>query len=328
MLIEDQHPDNRSIMVAVLGAPNVGKSSLINYLLGTDLSVVTNKAQTTRNKFHCVFTVDRSEIVLVDTPGLHKTNQEINKRLNDQARQGLEGADLNLLLVDLTLPVLGQVQNFMDNIPTKEFQKTWVIFTKCDRVENFKELPLTMVLEKMMEMMPAIERGIVVSTKDGYNMHKLTGELVDAAIPGPHFYEDGSISNKNERFFATEYIREQAFELLNDELPYEVAVVIDEYKDMRPKKGEVSEPSKIQSHISASILVNRPSQRAIVVGTKGGMIKEIGTRSRKKIEAMIGGQVHLNLHVKVSPKWMKNNLVLEEIGLPRAADSNRVWRSR
>lgn len=329
MLIEDQHPDNRSIMVAVLGAPNVGKSSLINYLLGTDLTVVTSKAQTTRNKFHCVFTVDRSEIVLVDTPGLHKTNQEFNKRLNAQARQGLEGADLNLLLIDLTCPVLGQVQDFMDNVPeTKEFQKTWVIFTKCDRVENYKELPLSMVLDKMMEMMPAIERGIVVSTKDGTNMHNLTGELVDAAIPGPHFYEDGSISNKNERFFATEYIREQTFELLNDELPYEIAVVVDEYKDMRPRKGEPVEPSKIQSHISASILVNRPSQRAIVVGSKGGMIKEIGTRSRKKIEAMIGGQVHLNLHVKVSPKWFKNNLVLEEIGLPRAADSNRVWRNR
>jgi GTP-binding protein Era len=328
MLIEHQHPDNKTIMVAVLGAPNVGKSSLINYLLGTDLTVVTNKAQTTRNKFHCVFTVDRTEIVLVDTPGLHKTNQELNKRLNDQARQGIEGADLNLLLIDLTRPVLGQVQDFMDNVKTEQFQKTWVIFTKCDRVENYKELPLSLALDKMMEIMPAIERGIVVSTKDGTNMHNLTGELVDASIPGPHFYDDGSISNKNERFFATEYIREQAFELLNDELPYELAVVVDEYKDMRPKKGEIVEPSKIQSHISASILVNRPSQRAIVVGTKGGMIKEIGTRSRKKIEAMVGGQVHLNLHVKVSPKWMKNNVVLEEIGLPRAADSNRVWRNR
>ncbi|WP_127717579.1 GTPase Era [Halobacteriovorax sp. HLS] len=328
MLIEHQHPDNKSIMVAVLGAPNVGKSSLINYLLGVDLSVVTSKAQTTRNKFHCVFAVDRTEIVLVDTPGLHKTNQELNKRLNDQARSGLEGADLNLLLIDLTRPVIGQLQDFIENMETENFQKTWIIFTKCDRVENYKELPLSMALDKMMEIMPAIERAIVVSTKDGTNMHNLTGSLVDAAIPGPHYYDDGSVSNKNERFFATEYIREQAFELLNDELPYEIAVVVDEYKDMRPKKGEPMDKEKIKSHISASILVNRPSQRAIVVGTKGGMIKEIGTRSRKKIEAMVGGQVHLNLHVKVSPKWFKNNFVLEEIGLPRAKDSNRVWRSK
>ncbi|ATH08164.1 GTPase Era [Halobacteriovorax marinus] len=326
MLIEHQHPDNKSIMVAVLGAPNVGKSSLVNYLLGMDLSVVTNKAQTTRNKIHCVFTVDRTEIVLVDTPGLHKTNQELNKRLNEQAREGVDGADLNLLLVDLTRPVLGQLEDFKENMESDKFAKTWVLFTKCDRVENYKELPLSLVMDKMQELMPEIEKGIVISTKDGTNMHNLTGLLVDEAAPGPHYYGDGSVSNKNERFFATEYIREQAFELLNAELPYELAVVIDEYKDMKPKRGETE--TKVKSHISASILVNRPSQRAIVVGSKGGMIKEIGTRSRKKIEAMVGGQVHLNLHVKVSPKWFKNNNILEELGLPRAKNSNRVWRSR
>ncbi|MBT7610599.1 MAG: KH domain-containing protein, partial [Bacteriovoracaceae bacterium] len=126
--------------------------------------------------------------------------------------------------------------------------------------------------------------------------------------------------------FATEFIREQAFELLNDEIPYEVAVVIDEYKDFSDMKGK--EKKKIASHISASILVNRPSQRAIVIGSKGIMIKQIGTKSRKKIEAMVGGQVHLNLHVKVSPKWFKNNFVLEELGLPRAVDSARVWRKK
>ncbi|OUR97865.1 GTPase Era [Halobacteriovorax marinus] len=326
MLLIDQHPDNKSIMVAVLGAPNVGKSSLINYLLGSDLSVVTAKAQTTRNKIHCVFTVDHTEIILVDTPGLHKTNQELNKRLNEQAREGVNGADLNLLLVDLTRPVLEQCQSFKDNMETDEFLKTWVIFTKCDRVENYQDLPLTLVLDKMMEILPAIEKGIVVSAKEGINMHKLTGVLVDTAIPGPHHYDDGSVSNKNTRFFATEYIREQAFELLNDELPYELAVVIDEYKDMKPRKGE--ENPKITSHISASILVNRPSQRAIVVGSKGTMIKEIGMRARKKIEAMVGGQIHLNLHVKVSEKWFKNNYILEELGLPRATNSNRVWRSK
>ena len=122
----------------------------------------------------------------------------------------------------------------------------------------------------------------------------------------------------------TEYIREQAFELLKDEVPYEVAVVIDEYKEVKGK----TDPESFESHISASILVNRPSQRAIVIGSSGSMIKEIGIRSRKKIEVMTGGPVHLNLHVKVSPKWFKNNFVLEEIGLPRAHDSARVWRKK
>lgn len=326
MLMEDQHPDNKSIMVSVLGAPNVGKSSMINYLLGFDLSIVTNKPQTTRNNFQCIFTVDHAEIILVDTPGLHKCNQELNKRLNQQAREGSHGCEINLLLIDLTRDILGQITTFHNNMEgEEELGRTWVIFTKSDRVENAENLPLDEVIEKVKEFMPNIEKHMVISTKDGSNMHELTGALCDAAIPGPHRYDDGSISNKNERFFATEYIREQTFELLKDEIPYEVAVVVDEYKDMKERTGG---KAKIDSHISASILVNRPSQRAIVIGSKGKMIKEIGTRSRKKIEAMVGGQVHLNLHVKVSPKWFSNNFVLEEIGLPRAHDSNRVWKQK
>ncbi len=323
MLLEDQHPHNKSIMVAVLGAPNVGKSSLVNVLLGTDLSVVTNKPQTTRNKFHCVLTVDRTEIVLVDTPGLHKSSQEFNKRLNEQAREGTEGADLNLLLIDISRDVLTQFVEFKENIDL-ELGPTWVVYTKADKVENAEKLPLAEVTEKAKEILPSIEKWFLISNKEGTNIHELTGAICDRAEPGPHLYPNGDISNKNQRFFVTEYIREQAFELLKDEVPYEVAVVIDEYKEVKSK----TDPESFESHISASILVNRPSQRAIVIGSSGSMIKEIGIRSRKKIEVMTGGPVHLNLHVKVSPKWFKNNFVLEEIGLPRAKDSARVWRKK
>ncbi|MDD4975434.1 MAG: GTPase Era [Bacteriovorax sp.] len=323
MLLEDQHPHNKAIMVAVLGAPNVGKSSLINVLLGTDLTVVTNKPQTTRNKFHCVLTVDRTEVVMVDTPGLHKSNQEFNKRLNEQARQGTEGADLNLLLIDISREILEQFSEFKENID-QELGPTWVVFTKSDKVENSENLPLKEVVEQAKALLPCLEKFFLISNKEGTNIHELTGAICDRAQPGPHLYPNGDVSNKNQRFFVTEYIREQAFELLKDEVPYEVAVVIDEYKEV---KGKL-DPKTFESHISASILVNRPSQRAIVIGSSGSMIKEIGIRSRKKIEVMTGGPVHLNLHVKVSPKWFKNNFVLEEIGLPRAKDSARVWRKK
>lgn len=323
MLLEDQHPHNKAIMVAVLGAPNVGKSSLINVLLGTDLTVVTSKPQTTRNKFHCVLTVDRTEIVMVDTPGLHKSNQEFNKRLNQQAREGTEGADLNLLLVDISRDIMDQFSEFKENIE-QDLGPTWVVFTKSDKVENAENLPLAEVVEQARALFPSLEKFFLISNKDGTNIHELTGAICDRAAPGPHLYPNGDVSNKNQRFFVTEYIREQAFELLKDEVPYEVAVVIDEYKEV---KGKV-DPETYESHISASILVNRPSQRAIVIGSSGSMIKEIGIRSRKKIEVMTGGPVHLNLHVKVSPKWFKNNFVLEEIGLPRAKDSARVWRKK
>jgi GTP-binding protein Era len=272
-------------------------------------------------------TIDHTEIVMVDTPGLHRSSVEFNKRLNEQAREGSEGADLNLLLVDLRKEVFKQLQDFNETI-LRHLSETWLVFTKADLVEDSDKLPLDEIFEKARELIPALTKHFVISSKTGHNIHELTGALCDHALPGPHFYEDGSISNKNERFFVTEYIREQAFLLLKDELPYELAVIIDEYRDLKEGEFAKSDNPKIRSHISASILVNRPSQRAIVVGSKGAMIKDIGTRARARIEELLGGQVHLNLHVKVSPRWFKNNFVLEEIGLPRAHDSHRVWRSK
>jgi GTP-binding protein Era len=322
MLFENQHPHNRSIMIAVLGKPNVGKSSFINHLLGFDLSIVSSKPQTTRNNFHCAFTIDRTEVVLVDTPGVHSSAQELNKRMNGQAQMGSEGVDLNFVLVDLATDMVSEFKDFLKNFDAP-LTRTWIVFTKADLI-NKEELNLAPVLMKLQELCPSIEKHFVISSKDGHNIHELTGAIQDASQNAPHLYPAGDASNMSERFFATEYIREQAFRLLKEELPYEIAVVIDEYKDVR-KKEEDATP---EAHISASILVNRPSQRAIVVGRGGSVIKEIGVNARKKIEAMTGGKVHLNLHVKVSPKWMSNNYVLDEIGLPRTQKSARVWRKK
>jgi len=323
MLLEDQHPHNKAIMIAVLGKPNAGKSTLINHLIGFDLTIVSSKPQTTRNQFHCAFTIDRTEVVLVDTPGIHSNAQELNKRMNGQAQMGAEGVDLNFVLVDATSNnVVSEFKDFLKNFED-ELTRTWILFTKSDLVAT-DSVDFKAKFEQMKELCPALEKFFVISSKEGSNIHELTGAIADAAIPGPHMYPNGDVSNKNQRFFATEYIREQAFRLLKEELPYEVAVVIEEYRDVR-KKDEDATP---EAHISASILVNRPSQRAIVVGRQGSVIKEIGINARKKIEAMTGGKVHLNLHVKVSPKWFNNNFVLDEIGLPRTKNSARVWRKK
>lgn len=320
MLIEDQHPHNKSIMISVLGKPNVGKSSFINHLLGFDLSIVSNKPQTTRNHFHCAFTIDRTEVVLVDTPGVHSNSQEINKRMVGQAKMGSEGVDLNFILIDLTTEMISEFKDFLKNFDAP-LSKSWIVFTKADLV-NVEELNLENIFSELKRLSPELEKYFVISSKNGHNIHELTGAIADSAQSGPHLYPHGDVSNKNMRFFATEYIREQAFRLLKEEVPYEIAVVIDEYKDMVKKEQDP------EAHISASILVNRPSQRAIVVGKGGSIIKEIGQNARKKIEAMVGGKVHLNLHVKVSPKWFSNNWVLDEIGLPRAQNSARVWRKK
>lgn len=322
MLLEDQHPHNKAIMISVLGKPNVGKSSFINNLLGFDLTIVSSKPQTTRNHFHCAFTIDRTEVVLVDTPGVHSSSQELNKRINGQAIMGSEGVDINFVLCDLTTDVVAEFRDFLKNFDS-QLGKTWIIFTKADLVD-LEKINKEFLTEKLKELCPSIEKSFVVSSVDGHNIHLLLADVEKVAVNAPHLYPGGEVSNKNERFFATEYIREQAFRLLKEELPYEIAVVIDEYKDMRGR----GEDTKVEAHISASILVNRPSQRAIVVGRGGSVIKEIGINARKKIEAMIGGQVHLNLHVKVSPKWFNNNWVLDEIGLPRTQNSHRVWRKK
>lgn len=322
MLLTDQHPHNKQITVALLGRPNAGKSTLVNYLLGYDLSIVSSKPQTTRNQFHCALNIDRTEIVLVDTPGVHSSNQELNIRMNGQAFFGSEGVDLNLLLVDITKDPVSEVKSFMKSFD-KELSKTWIVFTKIDELQKNTQKDYAGFFDKIKEIIPSAEKFFPISGKEGEGVHLLTGALCDEAAPGAHLYPDGSVSNKNQRFFASEYIREQAFNTLKDELPYELAVVIEEFYDAKSRGEE-----KVDAKISASILVNRPSQRAIVVGSKGSVIKEIGTNARRKIESMIGGKVHLNLHVKVSPKWFRNNFVLDEIGLPRTPKSNRVWRKR
>ena len=314
----------KSITVAVLGPPNVGKSSLVNYLLGTDLSIVCNRPQTTRNAYHCIFTVDHNEIILVDTPGAHKSNKEFNKRLNQQAVDGSRGADITLVLIDLTQDMTKQFSELKELLKAN-FKKGWVVFTKSDQASSLSPSLLDKIVSSAREVIPEIEQNhFTVSSHTGDCVHKLIGAICDEAKDGPHVY-NGEISNKSERFFVSEYIREQIFELLKEEVPYECAVIVEEFNDLRKRDFPTQ---KIAAYISANILVNKPSQRGIVVGSGGTMVKEIGMGSRKKIESMLGGQIHLKLHVKVVQKWFKINRILEQLGLPRAENSHRVWRQK
>ena len=317
MLLENQYMHNKSIMVGLIGKPNAGKSTLANCLMGFDLTPVTSKPQTTRNRINCVFTIDHTEIVLIDTPGLHKSNKEINKRMVEQAREGVDDVDLTLVLVDGHEDI-GKDLADLSSMHDFSSRKCWLVVTKRDLEGRHKEVP--------EEMAKLFEKVLPISAKTEEGINDLTGALLDAAQPGPHLYPGGEVSNKSERFFVSEYIREEAFKVLDEEIPYEVAVLIDSFKDYR-RKGEVLK-GQLAAHIDASILVHRPSQRGIVVGAGGKVIKEIGTQARKKIESMVGGKVALKLHVKVSPKWFVNNYVLEQVGLPRAKNSARVWRNR
>lgn len=320
MLIQNQHPNNRSLTVSVLGVPNAGKSTLINKVIGFELSAVTSKPQTTRTHFHCVYHNERVELVFVDTPGLHTSGKELNKRINEHAREGASGADLNLLLIDLTKKFEQQLDDVCSNL-RGQLGPTWIVFSKRDLLglEQLAAADLPAIFLKAKEKLPNVETFYVLSAKTGKDLDLLKKDLEKRAQPGEHLYPDNAASNQNERFFVSEYVREVATKFLNEEVPYELAVQVDEFTETLTDEG----PKVV---ISASILVNRPSQRAIVIGKGGQLIKEIGVRARGKIEAMLNCKIRLNLHVKVVPNWFSNNRVLENLGLPRATDSRRVWR--
>ncbi len=320
MLLENQHPLNKSLTASVIGVPNAGKSCLINSLLGVDLSIVSARPHTTRNRFACVFTVGHSEIILLDTPGVHRSGKEFNRRLNQQARDAVEGADLHLLLIDPGQKLSPQLDALNWTLG-RELSPLWIIMAKIDTVESPREECLAELSGHICADFPSVENILAVSSKEGTGMNLLTAALDDAALPGPHLYPDGSISNKNQRFFACEYIREQIFEQLKEELPYESTVLIEDFQ-------EPSSENEGVAHIAAAIVVHRPGQRAIVVGNKGHRIKHIGTCARVKIEAMLNCKVCLHLHVKILSKWFKNHFVLEELGLPRAEDSARSWHKK
>jgi GTP-binding protein Era len=323
MLIDNQHPKNKSMMVCILGLPNVGKSSLVNSLLGLDLSIVSHLPQTTRNTFQCVFNIDRTEIILVDTPGIHKSGLEMNKRMMGQTQDGSKGTDLNIIVLDAKNDRLFQMKEILSQFQ-EELGPTWIVINKIDLIDEAQKetyrSKLIVEIEEMKKLIPEIQKVFVISCKNETNINELTIALCDKAPLAPHLYNNGAVSNKSERFFASEYIREQLFHCLKEELPYETAVLIDEFKD---GKNEFGERTVL---INAVILVNRPGQRAIVIGRGGSLIKEIGVSTKAKLEELTQAKVTLNLHVKVSPRWFKNNFVLTELGLPRVQDSARVWR--
>ena len=329
MLITDQHPLNKSISVALVGHPNVGKSTLINALLGMDLSIVSAKPQTTRNQFHCVTHVDRTEVILMDTPGVHKSMQEMNLRMNHEAFLAQEGADITWAVCDGSRGndfVVQQLSSLKDGV-SEINQEIWLVVTKMDQWNVAKrpiKLEFNHLLESAQKIYPTVKKIYFVSAKDESGTNELLHDVSQYAPGAPHHYPDGSLSNKNVRFFVSEFIREQVFELLQEELPYEIAVTIESFEDIDPETS--TSKSDIVARISAVIHVNRMGQRAIVVGQGGLMIRDIGTRARQKIENLLGGKVMLKLHAKVSPKWFKNHMMLEELGLSRAPQSIRSWR--
>lgn len=282
--------------VNIFGRPNAGKSTLLNALIGEKLAIVSPKVQTTRHRIKGILTEKDYQIVFSDTPGIIEPRYKLHEKMMDAVKSALEDADLALLLVDIK----------------ENWQECDEIFTKLNLkvpavvVINKIDLADQETLKKAIDFFsvrPYCRQVITISALSGINRNKLVRSILEYLPEGEPFYEGDDISDLQTRFFVSELIREKIYALAQDEIPYHTAVLIREYQE---KTTLVK--------IIADIIVQRETQKVILIGEKGSMIKKIGTAARKDIEEFIQRKVFLELFVKVKPKWRENDLQLKEYG--------------
>jgi len=284
--------------VCIIGKPNVGKSTLLNSLLSTKISAVTHKPQTTRKRVTAIYNDSDSQIIFFDTPGIFEPNYELQKIMVKTAMQTINEADIILYMIDvkqndLRLTVL---ETFKENS-----KPILLAINKIDLVHKNSILPL---IEKAKDIFPFKEI-IPISALRMINTDELIKTLKTYLPYGEPLYPQDEISSQPERFFVTELIREKIFLQYGEEIPYSTAVYIEEFREAGEKKKDF---------IRAIILVERDSQKKIIIGKKGKAIKELGVTARKEIEFFLGRPVYLELFVKTKEKWRENAILLKSIG--------------
>lgn len=288
--------DYRSGFVALLGPPNAGKSSLLNTILGQKLAIVSSKPQTTRSRILGILPREGAQILFLDTPGHHKSEKKLNAALNSVVEEVARDCEVALLLVDRAVGWTDVHQEMAESL-TALRRLTILVGTKSDiRRAKESEWPLAEA--------PADWPHFCVSAKEDEGIEPLLNAIVEALPPSPPLYGEDELTDRPMRWLCAEMVRESLFELLDKELPYSMAVEVLTY----------DETGKKALKIGANLLVERDSQKRIVVGKGGSMIKKIGIRSRRAIEEWVGRQVHLELFVKVDPGWLKNERRISDLG--------------
>ncbi|HEY6998372.1 MAG TPA: GTPase Era, partial [Candidatus Binatia bacterium] len=290
----------RSGYIAIIGRPNVGKSTLLNRILGEKVAIVSPKPQTTRNRITGIRTKDSSQIIFLDTPGIHQGHSLINRRLMDTALQTLDEVDGVLWLLDAHSKIKQEEERIAETLRGVQ-TPVLILLNKIDLVSKGKLLPL---IERCAQLLP--EKEIVpVSALQGEGVN-LVLELVEGWLPeGPRYFTEGEYTDQSERFLASEMVREKIFLLTHEEIPYGVAVTIDEFTEKADKNLLV---------ISATIHTDRDSHKGILIGKRGSMLKEIGKQAREELEALLGCRIFLELFVRVDPGWTQNPHLLAEMG--------------
>jgi GTP-binding protein Era len=298
-LIPTPPPGFKSGFVAIIGRPNVGKSTLMNQLVGQKIAITSPVAQTTRNRLQGILTTEQAQIIFVDTPGIHKPHHELGRVLVKNAQTAINAVDLVLFLVDSSVEAGGGDRYILELL--KDI-KTPVILglNKSDQqLANYQNLDQS--YQQLIENhnWPIIK----FSALQGTGLQALQTKLIDFLAPGPYYYPPDLVTDQPERFIMGELIREQILLLTRQEVPHSVAVVVE----------KVEETSKL-TRVFAAINVERDSQKGIMIGKQGIMLKTIGIAAREAIQKLIDGKVDLKLFVKVEPKWRQSRLSLAEFG--------------
>ncbi len=297
--LESEIAVNKAGFVSVVGRPNVGKSTLINRVVGQKVAIVTPKPQTTRNRITAIANTGSAQIVFIDTPGIHKPQHEMNRLMVDVALASLSQVELVLLVVDITQK-FGRGDEHVLELVKKVQVPLLLAINKVDLVAKESILPLIDEYRGRCDFKEIVP----ISALDGDNVDRLV-DLLEANLPGgPPLFPADALTDLPERFFAAEIIREKILLHIREEVPYSTAVSVASWED-----------KKDLTHIEASILVERDSQKGIVLGQGGRMIKRIGSEARRDLESFLGTRVYLGLHVKVREHWRENRLLLSELGI-------------
>lgn len=285
--------------VAIIGRPNVGKSTLLNYVVGQKVAIMSHVAQTTRNKIQGIYTTDDAQIVFIDTPGIHKPQTKLGDFMERSALSALDEVDAVLFVVSAT-EARGAGDNFIMERLKKVKQPIYLVINKIDQVHP-DELP---DIVAQYDNTLNFKKVIPISALQGNNVNGLLNELVDNLPQGPQYYPSDQVSDHPERFVIAEMIREKIFLKTRQEVPHSVAIDVTSIKRNDEETVEVD----------ANIIVERPGQKGIIIGKKGAMLKEIGTEARMDIQRLLGDKVYLKLWVKVVPGWRDKNAMLKDYG--------------
>ena len=288
----------KSGFATLIGRPNVGKSTLMNYLIGQKIAITSNKPQTTRNRIQTVLTTEEGQIIFVDTPGIHKAKNKLGEYMVNIAERTLNEVDVVLWLVEPTTFIGAGERHIADQL---QKVKTPVIFVinKVDMVKKEEVLPAIAAYKDLYDFAEIVP----VSARSGENTDELLKVIMKYLPYGPQFYDEDTITDQPERQIVAELIREKALHCLNEEIPHGIAVTIESMK--RNKKV---------MHIDATIICERDSHKGIIIGKQGNMLKKIGSTARYEIEKMLGCQVNLKLWVKVKKDWRDSEYLMKNFG--------------